>query len=168
MSSTSNQVMLLQLAAAQLSLSLQETEKPFNDLTKLFLEIVEHHSQIDTLLQKQPAPDIEKLHQLHRQTEGKVKQSVVDFQFYDRMNQRLHHILSNLQQAILVLSQQDDFQDNESWQNIFDSIEQSYTMREEKELYLAIKNGEGFETAVQDLIAKTQAKEAIEPDIELF
>ena len=168
MGSPSNQQMLLQLAAAQLSLSLQETEKPFNDLSKLFLEIVQHHRQIDELLQQKPLPDIQKLHELHKKTEEKVKNSVMDFQFYDRMSQRLHHILNNLQQAILVLNNTADFQDDNQWKKIFDSIEQSYTMREEKDLYLAIKQGEGFESAVQRLIQKSHEKSAIEGDIELF
>jgi len=168
MKAKSNQVMLLQLAAAQLSLSLQETEKPFNDLTRLFLEIVEHHTQIDRLLSQQPLPDITSIQQLHKQTEQKVKQSVVDFQFYDRMNQRLHHILNNLQQAILVLGDEEKYQKETSWQAIFDSIEESYTMREEKELYLAIKEGEGFQSAISRLIAKTHEKDAIQADIELF
>lgn len=166
--SNHNQVMLLQLAAAQLALSLEETEKPFNDLTKLFLEIVEHHRRIDELLQQKPSPDLALLHRLHKETEEKVKVSVVDFQFYDRMSQRLRHILSNLQQAIVVLSDTVAFADESKWSGIFNSVEESYTMQEEKDLYLAIKNGEGFESAVQRLIAKTQQKEAIEPDIELF
>lgn len=168
MEESSNQVKLLQLAAAQLTLSLQETEKPFNDLTKLFLEIVQHHTELDNLLTSSDTPDIEKLHELHTRTEKKVKQSVVDFQFYDRMSQRLHHILSNLQQAILVLSNASNYNDEQSWNDIFEGIEQSYTMSEEKDLYLAILRGEGFESAVEQLIAKTQQKEAIEADIELF
>lgn len=168
MGQTTNQVMLLQLAAAQLSLSLEESEKPFNDLTKLFFEIVHQHSEINELLSQKPAPDIEKIQQLHQRTEQKVKESVVDFQFYDRMNQRLAHILNSLQKAILLLSNIENLEDDKSWQSIFDSIEQSYTMQEETELYMAIKQGEGFESAVNNLIAKTKAKEAIEPDIELF
>lgn len=168
MLASSNQTMLLQLAAAQLSLSLQETEKPFNDLTKLFLEIVQHHSQIDELLNETPMPNIEKLHALHKETEKKVKSSVIDFQFYDRMNQRLHHILGNLQKAILVLNNDHDYQDEKSWEKIFESIEKSYTMREERDLYLAIKQGEGFESAVKTLIERTREKDAIAPEIELF
>ena len=69
--SDSNQVVLLQLAAAQLALSLQETEKPFNDLTKLFMEIVEHHRNIDELLQEKPTPDIDRLHALHKKPRKK-------------------------------------------------------------------------------------------------
>lgn len=168
MGPSSNQVMLLQLAAAQLSLSLEETEKPFNDLTKLFLEIVQHHRQIDELLKQKPLPDIQKLHELQKITEEKVKISVMDFQFYDRMSQRLRHILSNLQQAILILTNDQDFADEEQWREIFDRIEESYTMQEEKDLYFAIKQGQGFESAVQQLIKKTHQKEAVEADIELF
>ncbi len=168
MAASTNQTMLLQLAAAQLSLSLQETEKPFNDLTSLFLEIVQHHSQIDELLNQKPKPDINKLHALHKETEKKVKRSVIDFQFYDRMNQRLHHILGNLQKAILVLNNNEEYKDENSWSKIFESIEKSYTMREERDLYEAIRRGEGFETAVQTLISKTHEKDAIASEIELF
>ncbi len=165
---STNQLMLLQLAAAQLSLSLAETEKPFNDLSKSFLEIVQQHGDIDKLLQIKPLPDIEKLHELHKKTEAKVKQSVMDFQFYDRMCQRLQHILSNLQQAILVLSQKDNFQEEEQWKKIFDRIEKSYSMQEENELYLAIKQGQGFETAIAELIKKTHLRQAVETDVEFF
>ena len=84
------------------------------------------------------------------------------------MSQRLHHILNNLQQAILVLTNTDNFRDDKQWESIFEGIEQSYTMREEKELYQAIKQGAGFETAVENLINKSQEKSAIEGDIELF
>jgi hypothetical protein len=168
MVSIKNQQMLLQLAAAQLSLSLQETEKPFNDLSKLFLEIILNHKQIDELLRVKPMPDIEKLHQLHKETEKKVKSSVMDFQFYDRMSQRLHHILNNLQQAILVLSENENFETEEPWKKIFENIEQSYTMREEQELYQAIKRGAGFETAVENLINKSKEGYAIKGEIELF
>jgi len=167
MVANANQCTLLQLAAAQLSLSLEETEKPFHDLTKLFLEIVRHHTQIDELLQ-QTVPNIEEVHALQKRTEEKVKKAVIDFQFYDRMSQRLHHILSNIQQSILVLNNIEQFQDEKEWQKIFDGIEESYTMQEEKDLYLAIKRGEGFESAVRKLIDKTHEKEAIEADIELF
>lgn len=168
MSHQNNQLMLLQLAAAQLVLSLQETEKPFNDLSKLFLEIVNHHTEIGKMLNESDEPDLPAINALHSRTELKVKQSVVDFQFYDRMNQRLHHILNNLQQAIMVLSNVENFKDEKSWNQIFDSIEESYTMREENELYNAIRNGEGFESAIEKLIAKTHEKEAIVDDIELF
>ncbi|MDH5432984.1 MAG: hypothetical protein OEY19_03500 [Gammaproteobacteria bacterium] len=168
MKTDSNQIMLLQLAAAQLSLSLLETEKPFNDLTRLFLEIVEHHRQIDDLLSEESGLNVDKLHLLHKQAEDKVKTAVIDFQFYDRMSQRLHHILNHLQQAIIILVKHDDDMNEEQWNEIFNQIEQSYTMQEEKELYFAIKSGEGFESAVENLIAKTREKEAIEADIELF
>ena len=65
-------------------------------------------------------------------------------------------------------SNTDNLKDDIQWQKIFDRIEQSYTMREEKELYQAIKQGEGFESAVQRLITKSQQKNAIEGEIELF
>lgn len=164
----SNQVVLLQLAAAQLTLSLKEAEKPFNDLSRLFLEIVQHHRQIDDLLSQKTRPDIPTLHKLHKKTEEKVKSSIVDFQFYDRMSQRLQHILSHLQQAILVLNKSEGFQNDSQWAEIFEKIEQSYTMQEEQDLYLAIKNGDGFEQAVKKLIKKSQTTEVVETDIELF
>lgn len=163
----SNQTTLLQLAAAQLSLSLEETEKPFHDLTRLFLKIVEQHRQIGDLLQ-QPSPNITEIHALHKETEEQIKSAVMDFQFYDRMSQRLHHILNNLQQAILVMHNLEKFKDEKEWEKIFDRIEESYTMQEEKELYLAIKRGEGFESAVKKLLQKTTQKDAIEASIELF
>ncbi|MDQ7050295.1 MAG: hypothetical protein Q9M92_12485 [Enterobacterales bacterium] len=165
--SHSNHVTLLQLAAAQLALSLKETEQPFDNLSKLFIEIVEGYNHIETLIGSENSEDIKQLKLLHNQTQGRVRNAIVDFQFYDRMTQRLQHIMATIQDAISCLNP-DNGIDDAQWQHIFDNIEKSYTMREEIQLFNSIRNGVGFEQAIQSLIQKTFEKEAVEPEIELF
>ena len=165
--SHNNHVTLLQLAAAQLALSLKETEQPFDNLSKLFIEIVEGYNQIETLIGSDNEQDLEQLKYLHSQTQGRVRNAIVDFQFYDRMTQRLQHIMATIEDAISCLKPDTGINDKQ-WQHIFDNIEKSYTMREEIQLFNSIRNGEGFEQAVQSLIQKTFEKEAVESEIELF
>jgi hypothetical protein len=167
MSHSANQVTLLQLAAAQLALSLKETEQPFDDLSKLFIEIVEGYNAIEGLIGSQDQQDIDKLQYLHSETQSRVRNAIVDFQFYDRMTQRLQHIMGNIQDAIKALDAKHNGDDAE-WNSIFERIEKSYTMREEKQLFDSIRSGEGFESAVQSLIEQTFKKEAVESEIELF
>jgi len=167
MKHTENQVTLLQLAAAQLALSLKETEQPFDDLSKLFIEIVEGYNQIEGLIGSCEDSDVQKLQELHNYTQGKVRNAIVDFQFYDRMTQRLQHIMSNIQDAIQALEAKESG-DEAEWSKIFERIEKSYTMREETLLFDSIRRGEGFETAVKSLIEQTFKKEAVESEIELF
>ncbi|MFT6733084.1 MAG: hypothetical protein ACJAS9_001269 [Polaribacter sp.] len=93
MSHLVNQVTLLQLAAGQLTLSLKETEQPFDDLSKLFIEIVEGFNEIEALLSSGQSSDILKVQSLHALTQNRVKNAIIDFQFYDRMTQRLNHIM---------------------------------------------------------------------------
>lgn len=162
-----NQVTLLQLAAAQLALSLKETEQPFDDLSKLFIEIVEGYNAIEGLIGSTNKNDIEKLKMLHQSTQARVRNAIVDFQFYDRMTQRLQHIMGNIQDAIKALEAKQNGQDAE-WNSIFDRIEKSYTMREETELFDCIRRGEGFESAVKSLIEQTFNKEVVESTVELF
>jgi len=162
-----NQVTLLQLAAAQLALSLKETEQPFDDLSKLFIEIVEGYNAVEGLIGSNDEKDILRLQTLHQATQQKVRNAIVDFQFYDRMTQRLQHIMGNIQDAIQALEVKATGNEAE-WSRIFDKIEKSYTMREETELFNSIRNGTGFEAAVQSLIEKTFEKGESEAEIELF
>ena len=167
MSHSDNQVTLLQLAAAQLALSLKETEQPFDDLSKLFIEIVEGYNQIEGLIGSDQQDDIVKLQELHSNTQSRVRSAIIDFQFYDRMTQRLQHIMSNIEDAINALEAKKNG-DEAEWNKIFDRIEKSYTMREELELFNSIRSGVGFETAVKSLIEQTFKKDAVESEIELF
>ena len=167
MNQSNNQVTLLQLAAAQLALSLKETEQPFDDLSKLFIEIVEGYNEIEGLIGSKNEQEIKKLQQLHQETQNRVRNAIVDFQFYDRMTQRLQHIMSSLQDAINTLEIKTFGTDTE-WNEIFSRIEKSYTMREEKLLFDSIRSGQGFEQAVKQLIEQTYNQQAAESEIELF
>jgi len=167
MTHSANQITLLQLAAAQLALSLKETEQPFDDLSKLFVEIVEGYNSIEGLIGSPEQNDIKKLQTLHHETQSRVRNAIVDFQFYDRMTQRLQHIMGTIQDAIKTLELNANGSDAE-WHEIFERIEKSYTMREETQLFDSIRSGEGFESAVSNLIEQTFKKEAIESEIELF
>ncbi|MGB0496017.1 MAG: hypothetical protein ACPGJI_06645 [Kangiellaceae bacterium] len=167
MSQSANQITLLQLAAAQLAISLKETEQPFDDLSKLFIEIVEGFNEIESLLSSGNSTDLERVKDLHSTTQGRVKNAVIDFQFYDRMTQRLNHILSNIQDAIDSMGKCDSV-DDEYWQEIFAKIEKSYTMREEKQLYESIRSGIGFDEAVKALVSQTFDHDSNASNIELF
>ena len=167
MSLSSNEVTLLQLAAAQLALSLKETEQPFDDLSKLFIEIVEGYNEIEGLIGSNKDADVDRLQTLHNETQGRVRNAIIDFQFYDRMTQRLQHIMSNIQDAIKALELSESG-DETQWNSIFERIEKSYTMREETELFNSKRRGEGFEQAVKSLIEQTFKKDAVEQEIELF
>jgi len=167
MTHSKNQITLLQLAAAQLALSLKETEQPFDDLSKLFIEIVEGYNAIEGLIGSTEQSDIIKLQSLHQDTQTRVRNAIIDFQFYDRMTQRLQHIMGTIQDAIRTLELKDNGNDTD-WREIFERIEKSYTMREETQLFNSIRSGEGFEEAVSNLIEQTFKKEAVESEIELF
>jgi len=167
MSHLVNQVTLLQLAAGQLALSLKETEQPFDDLSKLFIEIVEGFNEIEALLSSGQYTDILKVQSLHALTQNRVKNAIIDFQFYDRMKQRLNHIMGNIQDAIHSIESGEN-NDDEHWENTFSNIEKSYTMREEKQLYESIRSGVGFDVAVKALVSQTFSNDSTVTDIELF
>lgn len=158
-----NQVTLLQLAAAQLAMSLKETEQPFDDLSKLFIEIVEGYNSMEGMIGSTDPSAVLALKDINQLTQRKVREAIIDFQFYDRMTQRLQHIMSNIQDAIKVIENGDE----EEWTNIFEGIEKSYTMRQETDLFNSIRSGVGFEDAIKSLVEQTYNRDT-KPDIELF
>jgi hypothetical protein len=167
MPNTMNQVTLLQLAAAQLALSMKETEQPFNNLSRLFIDIVEGFNQIEKLLSRGEPSDIKHVTQLHKTTQKSVQNAIIDFQFYDRMTQRLNHIMQNIQDTIFSIENKNET-DDKQWESIFMDIEKSYTMEEEKQLYLSIRSGIGFDQAMKNLITQTFQKQDVAQEIELF
>ncbi|MFA5982415.1 MAG: hypothetical protein WC782_00185 [Methylococcaceae bacterium] len=159
-------VRMLSLSAAQVDVTMVEADASVNVLTESFAAMVEQMQSINDLLltlESNPARDSALAHCL--ETSDKIEAAIVAFQFYDRMQQCLQHVTSNLKGLSLLVETPDRLYDPYEWINFQNQIRSRYTMESEKQMFDAILQGK---TMTEVLALKNALKQESEGDIELF
>ncbi|AZZ90018.1 hypothetical protein EUZ85_04570 [Hahella sp. KA22] len=136
-------ITMLTLAVAQIEASILESEKSFGRLTQSFTTIV-------ATVNAAPDPSTQ-AHELKLQLDGlkkDVHNAVVDFQFFDRLAQRLCHVKESLGDLGGLLQARERLDKPEEWKNLQQDLKGRYTMACEREMFDMILNGVAIETAL--------------------
>ncbi|MCT7942264.1 hypothetical protein [Shewanella holmiensis] len=156
---------LLILAMAQIKLGLDDGDQKVASLGELFTDMASHQQQVNHYLAtKNDTPQAIIDH--GQQLAAKVNQGVMAFQFYDRLSQRLQHVVNGLGLTKEVLGDQDARHTRAAWQQVNQQIKNGYSLEEERALFDCILQGGTLAQALalyQQHLAKRQ-----EDDIELF
>lgn len=159
-------VKLLNLSAAQVDALMQESELSVNTLTESFTEIADSMQVInDHLLAFDTSSTKDEALACCAETNAKFQKAIIAFQFYDRMQQCLQHVTSNLRNLSALVENPDRLYNPKEWLEFQGQIRSRYTMESEKLMFDAILQGKSIEEA----IAMRDAHENVETDdIELF
>ncbi|ESS73354.1 hypothetical protein MGMO_25c00320 [Methyloglobulus morosus KoM1] len=159
-------VKLLNLSAAQVDALMQESELSVNTLTESFTNIAESMQLIhDHLLALDTSDTKDEVLDCCADTHAKFQKAIIAFQFYDRMQQCLQHVTSNLRNLSALVENPDRLYNPKEWLDFQSQIRSRYTMESEKLMFDAILQGK----SIEDAIAMRDAHETIESnDIELF
>lgn len=167
-------VSLLRLAAAQVDFSMCDGEKSVNALTDSFTAM----SETMTLLEASTRELFEQ-HDVDAELKASVKehcasiaekttQAIVAFQFYDKLTQRLGHVVESLSGLGDLVGDQSRLYSPVEWQNLQQLICSKYTMAEERELFDGIMRGEDIHVVLARMHDLTEQMSSSEDDIELF
>ena len=159
-------VKLLNLSAAQVDALMQESELSVNTLTESFTNIADNMQVInDHLLALDMSDSNDEALSCCADASAKFQKAIIAFQFYDRMQQCLQHVTSNLRNLSALVEDPDRLYNPKEWQEFQDQIRSRYTMESEKLMFDAILQGK----SVEEAIAMKDAHESVESDdIELF
>jgi hypothetical protein len=159
-------VKLLNLSAAQVDALMLESELSVNTLTESFTHIADSMEVIhDHLLVLDTSDTKDEALACCADAHAKFQKAIVAFQFYDRMQQCLQHVTSNLRNLSGLVENPDRLYNPKEWQDFQNHIRSRYTMESEKLMFDAILQGKSIEEA----IAMKDAHESVESDdIELF
>lgn len=126
---------LLNLAVAQIQSLLTDSDKSLNSLTGGFTNMITHIKEISNTLNQLPGnSETGNIHSHCEAVEHKINQSVMDFQFYDIMTQRLNHLILTLNQINDLINSTD--QDNQSaWIELQQGLRSRYISEEDKKLF---------------------------------
>lgn len=175
----SQTIMTLNLSIAQIDLSMTEGSYSIDTLIDTFNFMREGLDQLKDSVINDEVQDVAQLkaRMVHesQQLSEKVAATIIAFQFYDRLSQRLQHVSKSLCSLSDIISHEDRTIDEDTWNNFRDKMAQYAAMREEYELYELIfnkgLNGERAIEVMKDRMReRMEARKDLPPedDIELF
>ena len=167
-------VLMLELAAGQVEAAMRESNTSVEVLTDTFTSLAGTLQLIDAAVETLPDTVGNGLVKAEIQDNAKlvskkIHDSIVAFQFYDKLVQRLAHVCHGLEGLSDVVSDQRRlFQPNE-WVKLQEMIRSKYTMTEERAMFDAVIHGMPVEQALEHYM-EVRMKEVEESggEIELF
>jgi len=167
-------VLMLELAAGQVEAAMRESNASVEVLTDTFTSLAGTLHLIDAAVETLPDTVGNGLVKAEiqdntRLVSRKIHDSIVAFQFYDKLVQRLAHVCHGLEGLSEVVSDQSRlFQPNE-WVKLQEMIRSKYTMTEERAMFDAVIHGMPVAQALEHYM-EVRMKEVEESggEIELF
>lgn len=164
-------VLMLELAAGQIDAAMHESNAPVNVLTEGFTSLASLLNRIQTSLEALPdTPGNAVLKQELQGSTGEVgrivQQSVVAFQFYDKLSQRLDHVCHGLSKLSDLIEDRTRLFNPSEWGALQDAIRSRYSTREEVAMFEAVLAGMSVSDAIKQFVADRKGQAS--NDIELF
>lgn len=142
-------VKLLTLSAAQIDVILQDSDLSVNTLTESFTDIVKSMQMINNLLLSLEASDPRnEALACCAETKEKIQAAIIAFQFYDRMQQCLQHVTSNIRGLSKLVESPSKVYIPSEWEEFKNQIRSRYTMESEKMMFDAILQGKSIDEAI--------------------
>jgi hypothetical protein len=158
---------MLILSAIQVEDMLSAADTSVDTLTESFTSIVEHMQAINKhLLALDSCTIRDEAIICCSETTEKIQASIIAFQFYDRMQQCLQHVTSNLKGLSELVESPDRLYNPTEWRKFQTKIRSRYTMESEKLMFDAIVEGKSIDEALA--IKNIHEEEDQSDNIELF
>ncbi len=158
-------VRLLTVSVTQVEIGMESGDASVNALTESFTSMVNHMNAIHGLLNELEPSENKHLALEHCDLiSSKIEESIIAFQFYDRLRQSLSHVSESLRDLSTLVENPQRLYNPVEWKKLQHEIRSRFTMESEKIMFDAILSGKSIEEAIQ-LAAKI---DEIEDDVELF
>ncbi len=166
-------VFMLNLAAAQVIYSLRDGDKSVDVLTDSFTSMADNIQSVEAAVKsieeqhKQEASEHPQLLAHCKDIEAKMSQAIIAFQFYDKLVQRLDHVVSCITQLGDLVGDASRLYSPYEWKNLQNTIRARYTMEQEKQLFDSLLTGGNIGQALEKMHELSEMP-VEEDDIELF
>ena len=158
-------VRMMNLAVAQIETSMRQGDDSVDTLTNAFTTMAARIQVIESLA-KNKGGDVD-VHnqQILEQCEAvsaEMQQTIIAFQFYDILTQRLSHVSHSLGSLSDLVSDGSRLYSPVEWSLLQEKIKSKYTMTAEHHMFDLVMEG----MSVENVLKQTQC--AVDNDIELF
>ncbi len=171
-----NTLTMLGITIAQIRTSLSDSNTNVDTLSSTFAQIADnvltiHDSAVSiSCVEPKDQMELELIQAASSAAQAKVGQAVVDFQFFDRLDQRLSHVIKSLDDMSALIQNPDRLQDPMAWMELQSNLHDSYSMESERLMFASIMGGSSIEEAIAIYHASTPdpTDESEADDVEMF
>ena len=163
-------VLMLELAVGQIEAAMKEGSSSVEVLTDSFTSMAGYMRMMGSALEQ--LPDTPATAQLKEslighagEVAGRVQKSIIAFQFYDKLSQRLAHVSHSLDALTNLVTDQRKLYNPFEWVALQEKIRAKYSTREEVEMFNAVMQGMPVKDALSNYKAEMKDKG---DDVELF
>ena len=167
-------VLMLELAAGQVDAAMRDSNASVNVLTESFTSMASLLDAIDVRMARLAetsgdSPEVAEIRDSARQVAQQAHRSIIAFQFYDRLVQRVDHVCQSLGSLGELVSSPEKRYNPREWAMLQELIASRYTMVEERAMFDAVMRGVPVKDALDDyMAARMHEVEAGGGDVELF
>lgn len=163
-------ILMLELAAGQIEHAMKDSNASVDVLTDSFTSMAGYLRSMSEVLDSLPGEgDVDgKKSEMQRMAEnvtGMVQQSIIAFQFYDKLTQRLTHVCQSLAALGGLVADRPRLYSPREWVGLQEKIRSKYTTAEEHALFEAVMKGVPVQEALDRYMSDMKKKG---DDIELF
>ncbi len=166
-------VRMLQVAVGQIQVAMHEGDESIEKLSGVFTSMMGSVKQIEVVTHDLTQSNIDSTKAVVQtncdSVEAQIHDTIVAFQFYDRLSQRLGHVTDSLSSLSELVGDQSRLCNPYEWGGLQEKIRSRYNMEEELEMFDAVLSGVDIEDAIRSCFDKRMARQSVqEDDIELF
>lgn len=163
-------MLMLELATAQIEAAMTESNGSVNVLTDSFTTMAGYLNTITSTLATLPEEGAagkakEEMLEAAQSVTGMVHQSIIAFQFYDKLSQRLAHVSHSLAALNGLVGDQRRIFSPPEWVALQEQIRSKYTTAEERAMFDAVMKGVPVQQALDQYMDEMKDKGS---DIDLF
>ncbi|HMV18517.1 MAG TPA: hypothetical protein PLN96_12795 [Zoogloea sp.] len=163
-------VLMLELAVGQIEAAMKEGHSSVEVLTDSFTSMAGYMRMIAGALEQLPdTPATQNLKDNligHAgEVSGRIQRSIIAFQFYDKLTQRLAHVSHSLEALSGLVVDQRKLYNPFEWVALQEKIRAKYSTREEVDMFNAVMQGMPVKDALEKYKAGLKDKG---DDVELF
>ncbi len=161
-------VRMLNLSVAQIAMAMQDSEDSVSALTESFTNMMGNIEQIADAAEglDEASPAKSQILRDCGSVQSGIQQSIIAFQFYDRLSQRIDHVRQALEQLSGLVADQNRLYNPQEWKSLQQGLRGRYSMREEQEMFDILATGASVEEALQAI--RQRLSDGDKDDVELF
>lgn len=157
-------VRMLNLAVAQIEMSMKEGGDSVDTLTGVFTDTASRVKQIEELITNSESAESNGILNHCAEITQQMQYAILAFQFYDKLTQRLSHVSESLNNLGCLVSDNNRLYNPNEWVGLQQGIREKYSMPEEHDMFEMVMQG----MSVKEIMQKMPAHKHSEDDIELF
>jgi len=156
-------VRMMNLAVAQIEMSMKEGDDSVDTLTDAFTTMAARIQVVEKLAQDKDDVESKQIVEQCDAVAAEMQHAIMAFQFYDKLTQRLSHVSHSLASLVDLVGDNARLYNPIEWSILQEKIKSKYTMPAEHDMFEKMMQG----MSIEEILQQVQHADN-EDDIELF